>query len=144
MFATRFARTHAFGASQTRKTLTEIRGGITDAEMACTQIIHKREELTLRLYDVIWKDEFVEKIANKHSVTTDEVEEVLFLKPHVRLAEKGRVKGEYLYVAYGQTTAGRYLVVFFILKRRTAALQISARDMTQSERRYYDEQKKTR
>ncbi|MBI1930141.1 BrnT family toxin [Candidatus Poribacteria bacterium] len=96
----------------------------------------------MRLYDVIWKDKFVEKIAAEHDVTVDEVEEVLFSHPHVRLAEKGRVKGENLYVAYGQTTAGRYLVVFFIRKRRTAALPISARDMTPSEQRYYHEQKK--
>ena len=95
----------------------------------------------MRLYHVIWKDKFVEKIAVKHSVTTDEVEEVLFSEPHVRLAEKGRVKDEHLCVAYGKTAAGRYLVVFFIRKRRTAALPISARDMTPSERRYYHEQK---
>ena len=96
----------------------------------------------MRLYDIIWKDRFVEKIADKHGVTTDEVEEVLFSQPHIRLAEKGQVKGENVYVAYGQTTPGRYLVVFFIHKHRTAALPISARDMTSSERRYYNEQKK--
>lgn len=97
----------------------------------------------MRLYEIIWKDRFVEKIARKHSVTTDEVEEVLFSSPHVRLAEKGRVKGENLYAAYGRTAAGRYLIVFFIRKRRVAALPISARDMTRAERRYYDGQKKT-
>jgi uncharacterized DUF497 family protein len=67
---------------------------------------------------------------------------VLFAQPHIRLAEKGRVKDEHVYVAYGQTNVGRYLVVFFIYKRRAAALPISARDMTSSERRYYNEQKK--
>lgn len=67
----------------------------------------------MHLYDVIWKDQFVEKLADKHGVTTDEVEEVLFSTPHCRLAEKGRVKGENLYAAYGQTAAGRYLVVLF-------------------------------
>ncbi len=98
----------------------------------------------MRLYGVIWKDKFVEKIAMKHSVSTDEVEEVLFSEPHVRLAEKGRVKDEHLYAAYGQTAVGRSLVVFFIRKRRTAALPISARDMPRSERRYYHEQKEAR
>jgi uncharacterized DUF497 family protein len=98
----------------------------------------------LYLYEVIWKDRFVNKIAEKHNVTTDEVEEILFSEPHIRLAERGRVKGEDLYVAYGQTMAGRYLVVFFILKGRTAALPITARNMTQSERRYYDGQKRAR
>ena len=96
----------------------------------------------MQLYDVIWKDQFVEKLATKHGITTDEAEEVLFSEPHIRLAEKGRMKDEPLYAAYGRTAAGRYLIVFFIRKRRIAALPISARDMTPSERRYYHAQKK--
>lgn len=95
----------------------------------------------MHLYTVIWKDKFVEKFATKHSVEIEEVEEVLFSNPHVRLFEKGHVKGEKLYAAFGQTQTGRYLIVFFVLKNRTAALPISARDMTRSERKYYDYQK---
>ena len=95
----------------------------------------------MRLYEVLWKDQFVNKIEQKHHVTTHEVEQVLFSRPHVRRAETGRVKGEDLYTAYGQTDAGRYLLVFFIRKRRATALPISARDMTQAERRYYERQK---
>lgn len=94
----------------------------------------------MQLNEVIWKDYFVDKIEVKHGVSTDEVEEVLFSKPHVRRAQKGHVKGEDLYTAYGQTDAGRYLIVFFIRKERAAALPISARDMTDSEERYYDRQ----
>jgi uncharacterized protein len=95
----------------------------------------------LRLDNVIWNETFVAKIADKHAVGTDEVEEVLFNRPHVRRLKKGKVKGEHLYVAYGHTSAGRYLVVFFIRKLRGAALPISARDMTAAERRYFHEQK---
>ena len=95
----------------------------------------------MHLYEVIWKDRFVDKIAEKHGVATDEVEEVLFSEPHVRFAEEGRVKGENLYVAFGQTAAGRYLLVFFIRKHQIAALPITARDMTRAERRYHHEQK---
>ena len=95
----------------------------------------------MRLYDVIWNEKFVAKIAEKHAVSTDEVEEVLFSKPHFRRLEKGKVKGEQLYVAYGQTAAGRYLVVFFIGKPRGGAFPISARDMTDAERRYFHDQK---
>ena len=95
----------------------------------------------MQIYTIIWKDQFVEKLAVKHGVEMDEVENVLFTKPYVRLFEKGHIKGENLYAAYGQTNAGRYLIVFFVLKNRTAALPISARDMTQSERKYYDKQK---
>ena len=98
----------------------------------------------MRLYEVIWKEVFVDKLERKHRVVPDEVEQVLFSKPFIRRAEKGRVQGEDVYVAYGQTAAGRYLVVFFILKDQTAALPISARDMTQAERRYYAQQRQTR
>ena len=95
----------------------------------------------MRLYDVIWNAKFVSKIEGKHGVTPEEVEDVLFSSPHVRRAEKGKVKGEHLYVAYGQTAEGRHLVVFFIHKPRAAALPISAREMTRAERKYYHEQK---
>jgi hypothetical protein len=98
----------------------------------------------LRLYEVIWKDRFVNKISEKHNISIDEVEEVLFSNPLIRRAERGRIKGEDLYVAYGQTRAGRYLVVFFVRKHSTSALPITARDMTPSERRYYNEQRETR
>lgn len=95
----------------------------------------------MRLYDIIWNAKFVSKIEQKHGVSPQEVEEVLFSSPHVRRAEKGKVKGEHLYVAYGQTAEGRCLVVFFIRKPRAAALPISAREMTRAERKYYHEQK---
>jgi len=93
------------------------------------------------MYDVIWKDVFVDKLAVKHGVSVEEVEEVLFSKAHFRLVEQGRVEGEDVYAAYGQTDGGRYLIIFFIRKHGTAALPISARDMTQAERRYYNERK---
>lgn len=94
----------------------------------------------MQLYEVIWKEQFVEKLAVKHGVTTDEVEQILFSRPYVRKAEKGQVKGEDLYAAYGQTDVGRYLIIFFVRKNQTSALPISARDMTESERRYYERQ----
>ncbi|MEK6303489.1 MAG: BrnT family toxin [Acidobacteriota bacterium] len=96
----------------------------------------------MRLYEVIWKERFVDKIAAKHGITTEEVEDVLFSRPFVRFVEKGRVTGENLYVAYGQTEAGRYVLVFFIRKPQSAALPISARDMTRAEQRYYNAQTK--
>jgi len=96
----------------------------------------------LKINYVIWKNRFVEKIAIKHNISIYEVEDVLFSKPHIRISEKGRINDESLYVAYGQTKAGRYLTIFFILKQKSSALPISARDMTLSERRYYNEQKK--
>ncbi len=98
----------------------------------------------MQLYEVIWREQFVDKIESKHQVETVEIEQVLFGRPYIRREKRGHIKGEDLYVAYGQTDAGRYLIIFFILKRRFAALPISARDMTESERRYYEGQKKER
>ena len=80
----------------------------------------------MRLSDIIWNERFATKTQSKHVIMPDEVEEVLFSKPHVRRAERGRVRGEHVYVAYGQTESGRYLVAFFILKRKAAAMPISA------------------
>jgi uncharacterized protein len=96
----------------------------------------------MRIEEIIWIERFVEKIEVKHHVTTDEVEEVLRNAPFVRRQQKGHIKGEDLYAAYGQADAGRYLMVFFIHKPNSAALPISARDMTESERKYYEQQKK--
>jgi uncharacterized DUF497 family protein len=94
----------------------------------------------MQLHEVIWKDRFVDKIAVKHRVSTAEVEEILFGKPHVRRTRRGHVRGEDLYTAYGQTIAGRYLIILFIRKEQVAALPISARDMTEAEQRYYERQ----
>ena len=58
-------------------------------------------------------------------------------QPKLRFIEKGRVKGEHLYVASGRTDAGRYLLIFFIMKRNKKAFIITARDMTDRERKKY-------
>ena len=55
----------------------------------------------MQIYEILWKERFVNKIAIKHGVTTDEVEEAIFSRPHIRKGQKGRVKGEDLYLAYG-------------------------------------------
>jgi uncharacterized DUF497 family protein len=95
----------------------------------------------MRVRWTVWKDQFIDKIQQKHGVSVEEVEEVLTSKAHFRKAEKGRVRGEDVYAAYGQTRAGRYIVTFFIFKKPDGALPISARDMKQSERRYYEKKR---
>jgi uncharacterized DUF497 family protein len=90
---------------------------------------------------IIWKDQFVEKLARKDAVTVIEAEEILGANPHIRRMSKGRVKDEHVYAAFGQTDAGRYLIVFYILKLSGAILPISARDMDDAERKYYEKQR---
>ena len=41
------------------------------------------------LNEVIWKSQYVEKLAVKHLVSTTEVEEILFKEPFARFWEKG-------------------------------------------------------
>jgi len=95
------------------------------------------------LREIIWKERFASKIGSKHGVVQTEVDEVLLSRPHCRRAERGRVPGEDLFAAFGRTFAGRYLVVFFVLKRPGWALPISARDMSGRERKYYEQAKKS-
>jgi hypothetical protein len=43
---------------------------------------------------IIWKDQFVEKLAVKRDVSVTEAEDVLCSEPHIRKVSKGNVKGE--------------------------------------------------
>ena len=92
----------------------------------------------MRVEAFIWLEDIVDKLAWKHQVTTDEVEEVFASNPHFRFMAKGRRnRDENLYAAYGRTEAGRYLTVFFIHKPGRLALIVSARDMDNKERKRY-------
>ena len=81
----------------------------------------------------------MDKLALKHRVSTDEVEQVLNARPKFRFLEKGQRAGEDVYVAFGRTEAGRYLSVLFIWKQTQEALVLSARDMAPKERKRYAE-----
>lgn len=89
--------------------------------------------------DFIWLPDVIDKLATKHHVTQDEVEEVFFSRPRFRFVELGYRQGEDVYAASGRTDAGRYLMVFFIHSADHAALVLSARDMDQRERRRYEQ-----
>jgi len=96
----------------------------------------------LKIREIIWLDDVVDKLRWKHHVTATEVEEVLSRKPRINFMEKGKHDSdENLYVALGTTEAGRYLLVLFVLKSNQRALIITARDMTISEKQYYEKNK---
>ncbi len=90
----------------------------------------------------IWLADVIDKLEQKHAVRKTEVESVFADLPIFNRIEKGNVKGEDLYRALGKTASGRYLVIFFIYKMTREALVISARDMTEKERRHYAKRKK--
>ncbi len=90
----------------------------------------------------IWLTDFVDKLEFKHGVSMYEAESVFAGNPVYKKIQKGRVKGENLYRALGKTEAGRYLAVFFIYKKTHEVLVISARDMTEKERKNYAKTKR--
>lgn len=95
----------------------------------------------IQIEHVIWLPQFEDKLLAKHHVTVREAEDILFGAPYVEYVERGFHADEHLYAAYGQTDAGRYLVVLFVLKQGGGALVISGRDMDGKERRRYGRRK---
>ena len=73
----------------------------------------------------------------KHNVDEKEVIEVLENKPDFQYKEKGYKPGEDVYAAFGRTNAHRYLGVFFVYTMDKRAIIVSAREMTQKERKKY-------
>jgi len=92
----------------------------------------------MRIDFIVCPERIAEKLESKHNVTCREARQVLFSQPRIRFAEKGHTEGENVYAAFGQTFGGRYLAVFFIYrpKAKTAVI-ISARDMSDKERKAY-------
>jgi len=95
----------------------------------------------VKINGYIWREDIVDKLWWKHNVDIEEVEEVFANRPNVKKIAKGHYKGEDVYVAFGQTDAGRYLTVIFIYKRDHRALINTARKMTTQERKRYGKQK---
>lgn len=93
----------------------------------------------MRIEGLIWFDEIIEKLLRKHNVYQNEVREVLANRPYFRFVEKGHRSRENVYAAMGQTNSGRYLILFFVYKKDRRALILSARDMTNTERKSYEQ-----
>ena len=91
----------------------------------------------MRITGFIWLEQYTEKLAQKHDVTPEEVEEMFYGSPRYRFVEKGHVESEHLYTAMGRTEAGRYVIAFFIHKIDGRALIISARTMDNAEKKRY-------
>ena len=92
----------------------------------------------MRIEFVVCPTNIEQKLQSKHRVTCREAEQTLSNTPRIRFAEKGHTLGNDVYAAFGRTSEGRYLSVFFIYKpdSRTAVI-ISARDMSKKERKAY-------
>jgi len=87
---------------------------------------------------VIWYEQFIEKLSVKHRIEIAEAEQALQNRRRTRRVKRGHVKGEDVFLALGQTDAGRYVAVFFVYKKSHDAIVISARDMNDEERDEYE------
>ncbi len=91
----------------------------------------------MKISRVVWLEDIVEKLIWKHNVDEQEVIEVLESKPTFQCKEAGYKTGEDVYVAFGRTSVGRFLSVFFVYTQDKRAIIVSARDMSDKERRKY-------
>jgi len=82
-----------------------------------------------------WDDENIEHIAGHH-VEPFEAEEVLGDDPLILKTRDNKN------LAYGQTDAGRYLLVVFVWKSRHTIRVIAARDLTRTEKSRLKRRKK--
>jgi uncharacterized DUF497 family protein len=85
-------------------------------------------------YPLIWTQAVVDKIWQKHRVTPEEVEEVIYNnKP---ICHKGTSNS---YCVYGKAISGRYLFIVIMKKGKGARYKIvTARQMQDKEKRYYE------
>ena len=79
----------------------------------------------------IWEEWVLDKLDWKHNVEPNEVETAFFNLPY----KVCRTKGD-KYLLYGRSEEGRYLFIVFVWVGSEVKV-ISARDMTETERRFY-------
>ena len=80
--------------------------------------------------------EILEKIEEKHGIGFHEIED-LFQRRHVVLRGAADRYGEVRYTSLGETGAGRYLLVVYTKPEPMVAKVITARIMTDREKRHY-------
>ena len=87
----------------------------------------------LRIESLEIDDHVLDKIESKHGIAFEQVEEAcLSEKRHIRRSREG------LYKLFSQTAAGRYVLVVLVNLGRGDWKIVTAREMTDSERRLYD------
>ena len=88
----------------------------------------------MKIHRIIWREDRIDHIG-RHAVTPDEFEEVCFGKP---LVLRARSEGENpVYYVMGQTNSGRYLFCAVIRFPDGNGYPVTARPMTDDEKRRY-------
>jgi uncharacterized DUF497 family protein len=93
----------------------------------------------MKIADLIWSPDRIDHIAI-HGVMANEVEEVCFGNPLVLRAKSTGANP--LYYVLGQTEAGRYLFCVIIQFPEGKAYPVTARDMTEKEKRRFKQWKR--
>ncbi|MBM4332405.1 MAG: BrnT family toxin [Deltaproteobacteria bacterium] len=91
----------------------------------------------MKIERISWDQETVDHIF-EHSVTPEEVEQVLFNDVDAPVIMRGR-EGRYL--TYGRTNGGRLLFIVWVSRYRRTKI-ITARDMSKTEKQFYKRRKK--
>jgi uncharacterized DUF497 family protein len=88
----------------------------------------------MEIYAFVWPDDRIDHIA-RHGVTPEEVEEACFGRS---LVQRAKSRGENpVYYVLGETDAGRYLFCVIIRFPDGIAYPVTARPMTDKEKRRY-------
>lgn len=90
----------------------------------------------MKIEKITWDQDTVDHIS-RQAVSPEEVEEVLFNDSDSPQIMRGK---ENRYLAYGRTSAGRYLFIVLMIANRKTRI-ITARDMTDREKKYYQRKK---
>ena len=85
----------------------------------------------MRISDFEWDEGNALHLELGHGIEPQEAEEVFANRPLFRRTKKGH------YVAFGPTSAGRYLTVVFELKPKGIVRPITGWDMGRTEIQYY-------
>ncbi|MFY9821891.1 MAG: hypothetical protein WAM82_10945 [Thermoanaerobaculia bacterium] len=93
----------------------------------------------MKIHELLWPDDRLDHIA-RHGVEPEEVEEVCFGRSLV-LKAKATGKNPAYYVL-GQTAAGRYLFCVVLQFPEGRGYPVTARSMTENERRRFDQWRK--
>ena len=99
----------------------------------------------MRLFDqgfFEWDDGNLEKSSLAHKVSTHEAEEAFLLGPVKILEDTSRSVMEKRFMLLGLTRSRRHLSVFYTIRKGRVRI-ISARDMNQKERHFYEKETKT-
>jgi uncharacterized protein len=85
-----------------------------------------------------WDEGSQDKNWRKHQVSMGEWEEIFFNLPILLQDDIVHSQAEPRYFVLGQTNSGRYLFAVFTIRKNKIRV-ISARDMSQKEREYYEQ-----